>query len=82
MDLLVHFKGGEDQKKEFQQWIDGWSVCLDEINYSKTGYRSGGLIDMHLITDENIEEKRWDAVKINSMTDPATEIPLPLKAQL
>jgi len=76
IDLLVHFDGKEEQKRDLIHWLDGWSRCLDEMNYSKTGYRSGGLLDIHLITEEDIKNKRWDAAKIGAATDPASEIPL------
>jgi len=76
IDLLVHYDGTGEHEKDLMQWLDGWSGCLDEINYSKTGYRSGGLLDIHLITDDDIKKKRWDASKIGAITDPATELPL------
>ncbi len=38
IDLLIHFKGNENQKKELIAWIEGWSYCLAEMNYIKTGY--------------------------------------------
>ena len=72
IDLLVHFEGNESQKKELKAWIEGWSYCLAEMNYIKTGYMiDEGLIDLHLITDEDITKKTSFAVMINAATDPA-----------
>jgi hypothetical protein len=77
IDILVHFKGTTEQRAAMTQWLEGWSLCLDEINYLRTGYRSGGLLDAHLVTDEDIAKKTSYAVKINAVTDAAH--PLPIK---
>lgn len=58
-------------------WLEGWSKCLDEINFHKTGYRSGGLLDAHIVTDEDIANKTSYAIKIGAVTDAAR--PLRLK---
>ncbi len=78
IDLLVHFKGTEAQREDLRIWLEGWSLCLDEINYLQTGYRSGGLLDVHLVTDEDIARRTSYAVKINAVTDAAH--PLSMKA--
>lgn len=77
IDILVHFKGTKSQRELLVQWLEGWSLCLDEINYLRTGYRSGGLLDFHLITDKDIAKKTSYAVKINAVTDAAR--PLKMK---
>ncbi|MGQ9705630.1 MAG: PEP/pyruvate-binding domain-containing protein [bacterium] len=77
IDILVHFKGTKKQKRELLLWFEGWSLALDEMNYQKTGYRTGGLLDIHIVTDEDIEKKTSYALKINAMTDAAR--PLPMK---
>ena len=69
IDLLIHFRGDEMQRKKLAVWLDGWSICLDHFNYLKTGYKTGGLLDVHIITDEDIENKTSFAVKINAVTD-------------
>ena len=72
IDLLIHFKGNENQKKELTAWVEGWSYCLAEMNYIKTGYIiNDGLIDLHLITDEDISNRTSYAVMIGAHTDPA-----------
>lgn len=71
IDLLVHFRGNAKQKKELSAWFQGWSLCLSEINYLKTGYKTDGLLDVHFISDKDIEEKSSYAVKINAVTDAA-----------
>lgn len=78
IDLLIHFQGSARQKAELATWLEGWSLCLDEMNYLKTGYRMGGLLDVHIVTDEDIASKNSFALKINSVTDRAT--PLKMKS--
>jgi len=47
------------------------------MNFLQTGHRTGGLLDVHIVTDEDIETKTSFAVKIGAVTDAAR--PLPLK---
>ncbi len=74
IDLLIHFRGNEMQRKELIAWLDGWSLSLDYSNYLKTGYKTGGLLDVHIITDEDIENKTSFALKINAVTDAARKL--------
>jgi pyruvate,water dikinase len=80
IDLLVHFRGSEGQRGDLMLWLQGWSLCLAEINFLRTGYRSDGLLDAHLVTDEDIANRTSYAVKIGAVTDPARELPLGRKA--
>lgn len=77
IDLLVHFQGTREQQEALIQYLEGWSYCLSEMNYLKTGYASKGLLDVHIVTDEDIAKKSAFALKIGSITDPAH----PLKLQ-
>lgn len=79
IDLLIHFDGNEAQRRELTQWLHGWSLCLAEFNYLKTGYNCDGLLDLHFITDRDIANKTAFAVKIGAVTDPAH--PLKLKSK-
>ncbi len=79
IDLLIHFAGTEAQKKELCQWLNGWSRCLEEMNYLRTGYKSDGLLDVHFVTDEDIKNKTSYAIKIGAVTDAAR--PLAMKAK-
>jgi hypothetical protein len=47
------------------------------LNFQRTGYKSGGLLDVHIVTDDDIVHKTSYAVKIGAATDAAR--PLPLK---
>jgi hypothetical protein len=76
IDILLHFQGNEVQRKDLLLWLEGWSCCLDEINFLRTGYRTGNLLDVHLVTDRDISERSSFAVKIDAITDPAKELPM------
>jgi pyruvate,water dikinase len=76
IDLLVHFRGSEAQKRELLSWFDGWSLSLTEMNYMRTGIRSEHLLDIHLVTDDDIERKTSYAVKIGAVTDAARPLNL------
>jgi hypothetical protein len=76
IDLLIHFQGTEAQRQKLVLWLEGWSLCLAEINFSRTGFRSGGLLDYHLLSDEDIANKTSYAVKIGAVTDAARQLPL------
>jgi pyruvate, water dikinase len=77
IDLILHVRSSESQRQDLAGWLEGWSRCLSEVNYLRTGYRTtGGLLDVHFITDDDIERKTSFAVKIGAISDPAREIPL------
>jgi hypothetical protein len=76
IDLLVHFEGTPGQRRDLETWLEGWSVCLAEINYLRTGRLSDGLLDVHVITDDDIARQTSYAVKIDAVTDPARPLKL------
>ena len=71
IDVLIHFNGTDEQRHELSLWLEGWSLALDEMNYLRTGYRANGLLDVHIVTDEDIARKTSYAAKIGAITDPA-----------
>jgi hypothetical protein len=76
IDILLHVQGNEAQTKELTLWLEGWSRCLAEINFLRTGYRTDGLLDVHLVWDKDIKEQSSFAVKIDAVTDPARKLPM------
>jgi hypothetical protein len=71
IDLLVHHRANGQQLNCLKSWIEGWSLCLAEENYQHTGYHTGSLIDLHLLTDEDIKAKTSFSVMIGAVDDPA-----------
>ena len=76
IDVLIHFRGTAEQLAQLQNWLEGWSLCLAETNYMQTGYRTGGLLDVHIVTDDDIAKKTSWAAKIGAVTDAARPLPL------
>jgi pyruvate,water dikinase len=76
IDLIIHFCGTPAQRASLETWLSGWSLSLSEINYLKTGYRMNGMLDVHIITDEDIKMKTAFAVKIDNVTEPARKLEL------
>jgi Nucleotidyltransferase domain. len=76
VDLIVHFRGTEVERRELELWLEGWSLCLAEMNFLRSGYRSEGLLDVHIVTDEDIERQTSFAAKIGAITDAARPLRL------
>jgi pyruvate,water dikinase len=76
IDLLIHFRGSEKQRGELLAWLEGWSLSLAEMNYVRTGIRLDRLLDVHLVSDEDVSRRSSYAVKIGAVTDPARPLPL------
>jgi len=71
IDLLVHFRGERQQRRHLEDWLSGWSEALARLNFMKTGYETDGLLDVHILTDEDIAAKTSYAVRIGAVTDAA-----------
>ncbi|MGD8534719.1 MAG: PEP/pyruvate-binding domain-containing protein [Candidatus Aminicenantes bacterium] len=76
IDILIHFKGTNKQRKDLEQWLEGWSLCLDEMNRLRTGYKTSGILDVQFVTDTDIANKTSYAVKIGAVTDAARPLPM------
>lgn len=57
--------------EQVKLWFEGWSLALSEMNYLRTGIRTNGLLDVHFVTDNEIEEKSGYVEKLNSVTEKA-----------
>jgi hypothetical protein len=76
IDLIVHVHGSEAQQRALEAWLDTWSRHLDELNYQHTGHRTGGLLDVHFVTDEDIRKQTSFACKIGAINDGARKLPM------
>ncbi len=76
IDLLIIFSGTRVQKKELLIWMDGWSLCLDEINFIRTGFKAGGLLDIHFVTEDELSDLKSLSEKLNLNIDGLRELPL------
>ena len=76
IDILIHFDGTEEQKKDLKSWLEGWSLSLSQINFLRTGYKTNGLLDVHIVTDEDIKNRDSYAIKIGAISDAARPLPI------
>ncbi|MFO8183197.1 MAG: PEP/pyruvate-binding domain-containing protein [Candidatus Aegiribacteria sp.] len=71
IDLLVHSNGDRSKRGRLESYLEGWDKCLSEINFIRTGMRTESILDIHIITDRDIEERQSYAVKIGAVSDAA-----------
>jgi pyruvate, water dikinase len=71
IDLLLHVRGTPEQRLALEHWLEGWSLCLGEMNFLRTGSRTRELIDAHFATDADVAERTGYAAKIGAVTDAA-----------
>jgi len=72
IDLLVHTEGDSGKEEKFRYWLEGWGLCLGEINFMRTGHgETRNIIDLHMICDEDIEKKNSYASLIGAVSDRA-----------
>jgi hypothetical protein len=76
LDLIVHVGADPSAREGLSLWFEGWSLCLAEMNYLRSGYRSRGLLDVHYVTDEDVARRTSFAAKIGAVTDPARPLAL------
>lgn len=71
IDLMIHFTGNEKQLSQLKAWVEGWSLSLGYYNQLRTGHKVDELIDLHIVTDEDIKKKSSFAVLINGVNERA-----------
>ncbi len=76
IDILIHFIGTEEQRKDLNLWLEGWSLSLSQINFLRTGNKTDGLLDVHIVTDEDIKKRDSYAIKIGAVSDAARPLPV------
>lgn len=77
INMIIQFDGDPMQKAALENWLMGWSLCLAEVNYLRTGQKSAdGLLDIHFVTEAEIAAGEGIARKINAVTDSARLLPM------
>ncbi len=72
IDLLAHCINDVRKHDLLRAWCEGFGQCLSALNECKTDYKArGSLLDLHIITDKDIEQKTSFAVMIESVTNSA-----------
>ncbi len=49
IDLIVVCSGNSQQKRDLQNWLEGWSLCLSEVSFQLYGLPSSGLLDVRFM---------------------------------
>jgi len=76
IDLLIHIGADRERHRDLEHWLEGWSRSLAELNFLRTGHKSDGLLDIHLVNDEDIKRGGGFASKIGALTDAAQPLQL------
>ncbi len=76
IDLIVHFEGDEEKKDKLNNFFDRWDQRLVQENEQRIGKRIDGILDVHFITDEDLEKGTSWATHITSRHKSAREITL------
>jgi hypothetical protein len=76
LHLLVHFQGRPQQRQELDTWLRGWSLALAEMNHQKTGLRTDGLLDVHLIEGAEVINRSSAAALVKLPPEAVKELPL------
>ncbi len=75
IDLILHCET-EEKIAELRLWLDGWSRALARINFLQTGHDADLLLDIHVVTDEDVRAGNSFAIKMTSAVDPAAPLRL------
>jgi hypothetical protein len=76
VDLVVHSEDDPAKREALSTWLDGWSLCLSELNYLRTGMRTKKLLDVHFLSDSDFSRGTSWAAKVKAVRDPARPLPL------
>jgi hypothetical protein len=76
IDVVIHFSGTQEMKCALEWWLDGWGRALAEMNFLRTGHQAQNLLDVRIVTDEDIAKQSRFAAKIGAVSDPARALPL------
>jgi pyruvate,water dikinase len=76
INILLQTNGNEHQKQDLLNWLEGWSLCLGEMNFLRTGYRVNKILDVKIVSEEDTDNKDLYAAKIGAATNAAKALPL------
>lgn len=76
INILLQVNGSEQQKHDLMNWLDGWSLCIKEMNYLRTGFKVDNILDIKIVQESDTENKDLYAAKIGAATNAAKALPL------
>jgi hypothetical protein len=71
--LIVVSDGNEQQRKELEMWLEGWSLCLAEISFQLYGLPSSGLLDVRYLS---VEEARTEIPSFTAAAKTLQALPV------
>ncbi len=72
IDLLAHCVDDPRKHELLKAWCEGWGLSLAALNDCKTEFETkGSLVDLHIITDKDIEKRNSFAVMLDSVNNSA-----------
>lgn len=66
IDLLIHVDDCKEKQNLLELWLDGWGKALAITNYLRTGYLADNLLDIHTVTDLDVQNNDSLAAKIKN----------------
>jgi len=76
VDLIVQFEGSQRQKDDMMTFFLDWDRKLVEENRERTGASAEKLLDIHIITDQDIIDRSSWAAHITNLYNPARRLKL------
>lgn len=76
IDLLVHIRGSKEQQEDLLAWFEEKDKVLCQENEKRTGMKTELILDVHLITDEDIKNNTSWACHLHAQTGAAKPVPL------
>lgn len=61
IDLLVHYDGKEEHRKEMEIWFDAWNLSMTEMLFNQTGVRIEKLLDVFYVSNQDLKENDYFA---------------------
>jgi hypothetical protein len=79
IEVLLHVGEEPLRRSELESWLEGWSLCLGEMNFLRTGCPSRPLLKYRLVTDAEIAGRSPAAAAVRAESESARKLPLMTK---
>ena len=76
IDIIVHQVEDEEKRDALFSRLIGWDEKICQENQERTGIEMEKILDVHVVTDDDIANKTSWATHIDSPYNPARMIPL------
>ncbi|MBU1074031.1 nucleotidyltransferase domain-containing protein [bacterium] len=76
INLLVHFRGDENQRRSLDLWFDGWSLAMSEMLFLQIGLRVEKMLDITYLSDADIADGTGVAARIGATVNAARPLSL------